>query len=129
MTTKNSISKVGGGIESYLKRVFGLMTGAVGITALTTFIMLATGAWTALIHNAGLSATYYNCVWWTGVITLGPGSCVFHETINRENLIVFIFNLDGCCDYAYDFGIDPDIRYNGIVIGNNHVRMYDFVWI
>ena len=44
-------------------------------------------------------------------------------------LIVFIFNLDGCCDYAYDFGIDPDIRYNGIVIGNNHVRMYDFVWI
>ena len=54
-----SVSKVGGGIESYLKRIFGLMTGAVGITALTTFIMIFTGAFTALITNGGLSITYY----------------------------------------------------------------------
>ncbi len=56
--TKN-VSKIGGGIESYLKRIFGLMTGAVAITALTTFIMLISGGWTALIHNGGLSITYY----------------------------------------------------------------------
>lgn len=59
MVVKKSISKIGGGIESYLKRIFGLMTGAVGVTALTTFIMLISGAWTSLIHNGGLSATYY----------------------------------------------------------------------
>ena len=59
MVAKKSISKIGGGIESYLKRIFGLMTGAVGVTALTTFLMLITGAWTSLIHNGGLSATYY----------------------------------------------------------------------
>ncbi len=59
MITKKSVSNIGGGIESYLKRIFGLMTGAVGITALTTFLMLISGAWTALIHNGGLSATYY----------------------------------------------------------------------
>ena len=56
---KKAVSKIGGGIESYLKRVFGLMTGAVIITALTTFIMLMTGAFTALISNGGLSVTYY----------------------------------------------------------------------
>ena len=55
-----SVSRVGGGIESYLKRIFGLMTGAVGITALTTFIMIITGAFTSLITSSGgLSATYY----------------------------------------------------------------------
>ena len=59
MVVKKSISKIGGGIESYLKRIFGLMTGAVGVTALTTFLMLITGACTSLIHNGGLSATYY----------------------------------------------------------------------
>lgn len=59
MVAKKSVSKIGGGIESYFKRIFGLMTGAVGLTALTTFIMLISGAWTALIHNGGLSATYY----------------------------------------------------------------------
>ena len=59
MATKTSVSKKIGGIELYLKRVFGLMSGAVGITALTTFVMLISGAWTGLIHNGGLSAAYY----------------------------------------------------------------------
>lgn len=59
MITKRTVSNIGGGIESYLKRIFGLMTGAVAVTALTTFLMLISGAWTALIHNGGLSATYY----------------------------------------------------------------------
>lgn len=56
---KKSVAKIGAGIESYLRRIFGLMTGAVAITALTTFVMLFTGAFTALIHNGGLSAAYY----------------------------------------------------------------------
>lgn len=58
MVAKKSVSKIGG-IELYLKRIFGLMTGAVGITALTTFVMMISGAWAGLIHNGGLSAAYY----------------------------------------------------------------------
>lgn len=58
MVAKKSISKISG-IELYLKRIFGLMAGSVGITALTTFIMLKSGAWLGLIHNGGLSAAYY----------------------------------------------------------------------
>ena len=41
MAVKNSVSKAIGGMELYLKKIFGLMTGAVGITALTTFISRA----------------------------------------------------------------------------------------
>ncbi|MCQ2568315.1 MAG: Bax inhibitor-1/YccA family protein [Alphaproteobacteria bacterium] len=58
--TKAVSRKIGGGIESYLRRIFGLMTGAVLVTALTTFIMLITGAFTTLINGSGgLSVTYY----------------------------------------------------------------------
>lgn len=58
--TKAVSRKIGGGIESYLRRIFGLMTGAVLVTALTTFIMLITGAFTTLITGSGgLSVTYY----------------------------------------------------------------------
>ena len=62
MVTKKSVSKISeksGGIESYFKRIFGLMAGAVGVTALTTFLMLVSGAWFGLIRDGGLSATYY----------------------------------------------------------------------
>ena len=62
MVAKKSVSKItakSGGIESYFKRIFGLMAGAVGVTALTTFIMLISGAWLGLVHEGGLSAAYY----------------------------------------------------------------------
>lgn len=52
-------NKTPNGIEGYFKRIFGLMTGAVAITALTTFITLVSGLWTTLITHTGLSATYY----------------------------------------------------------------------
>ena len=62
MNTKQQISTTSkkiGGIELYFKRIFGLMTGAVAITALTTFLMLVSGAWVGLIKSGGLSAAYY----------------------------------------------------------------------
>jgi hypothetical protein len=59
VTKKSVLAQKAGGIENYFKRIFGLMTGAVGITALTAFIMVVSGGWTSLIHNGGLSATYY----------------------------------------------------------------------
>jgi FtsH-binding integral membrane protein len=60
MIQNNSINtKKSGGIEAYFKRIFGLMTAAVGLTALTTFVMLISGMWTGLIHNGGLSGAYY----------------------------------------------------------------------
>ena len=93
MTTKNSISKVGGGIESYLKRVFGLMTGAVGITALTTFIMLATGAWTALIHNAGLSATYYIIVFGGLGLSLWAQVRAFSMKPSTAKILLFLYSI------------------------------------
>ena len=48
-----------GGIELYLKRIFALMFGAVAVTALASYITMATPLWTMLLTQTGLSALYY----------------------------------------------------------------------
>ena len=47
------------GMSLYLKRVFALMFGAVGLTAIASFLTLATPLWTTLFTATGLSAFYY----------------------------------------------------------------------
>lgn len=51
--------KSGGGIDSYLKRIFALMFGAIGVTALASFVTMATPLWSLLFTENGLSAFYY----------------------------------------------------------------------
>jgi len=49
-----------GGIESYLRRIFGLMFGAVGVTALAALATMTIPAlWGALFTATGLSPLYY----------------------------------------------------------------------
>ena len=48
-----------GGLELYLKRIFALMFAAVGVTALASFITMATPLWSLLFTATGLSAFYY----------------------------------------------------------------------
>lgn len=61
--TKTAKSAVGasrsGGIELYLKRIFALMFGAVGVTALASFVTMATPLWGVLFSGTGFSALYY----------------------------------------------------------------------
>ncbi len=50
----------GGGIEVYLKRIFALMFGAVGVTAIAAYVTMAVPAlWGALFTATGLSPLYY----------------------------------------------------------------------
>ena len=57
--TEPKMAKSGGGIELYLRRIFALMFGAVGITALASFITMVTPLWSTLFTPTGLSAFYY----------------------------------------------------------------------
>ena len=93
MIAKKSVSNVKGGIESYLKKIFGLMTGAVGITALTTFIMLITGAFTALIHNGGLSITYYIIVFGGLALSLWAQARAFSIKPSTAKLLLFLYSI------------------------------------
>lgn len=87
------VSKVGGGIESYLKKIFGLMTGAVAITALTTFIVLITGAWAALIHNGGLSLTYYIIAFGGLGLSLWAQMRAFSMKPSTAKIMLFLYSI------------------------------------
>ncbi len=52
-------SKHSDGMSLYLKRVFALMFGAVGLTAIASFATMATPLWSLLFTSTGLSAFYY----------------------------------------------------------------------
>ena len=52
-------AKRGGGIELYVKRIFALMFGAVGVTALAAFATMATPLWGMLFTETGMSVLFY----------------------------------------------------------------------
>nr|MBQ0090942.1 Bax inhibitor-1/YccA family protein [Candidatus Enterousia merdequi] len=93
MVTKKSVSKIGGGIELYLKKIFGLMTGAVGITALTTFVMMISGGWSALIHNSGLSAAYYIIAFGGLGLSLWAQFRAFSMKPSTAKLLLFLYSV------------------------------------
>lgn len=49
----------GGGIEAYLKKIFALMFGAVAVTAVASYVTMATPLFGLLFTNTGFSALYY----------------------------------------------------------------------
>lgn len=59
MSTTTKTLRAADGMSLYLKRVFALMFGAVGLTAIASFLTLATPLWTTLFTATGLSAFYY----------------------------------------------------------------------
>lgn len=58
---RNINSHNGGGIDLYLKRIFALMFGAVGLTAVAAYMTIWGGGLQYLInfHTGGMSALYY----------------------------------------------------------------------
>lgn len=93
MVAKKSVSKTVGGIELYLRKIFGLMTGAVGVTALTTFIMIVSGAWTALISKGGLSVTYYIIAFGGLGLSLWAQARAFYMKPATAKILLFLYSI------------------------------------
>ena len=86
--------KIGGGIESYLRRIFGLMTGAVGVTALTTYLMIYTHAFTSLINgNGGLSVTYYLIAFGGLGLSLWAQVRAFSMKPSTAKILLFLYSV------------------------------------
>ena len=118
MVAKKSISKIGGGIESYLRRIFGLMTGAVGVTALTTFIMSISGAWTALIHNGGLSATYYIIAFGGLGLSLWAQARAFSMKPSTAKWLLFLYSI------LMGIALTPMILVSSLYLAANVARLF-----
>lgn len=66
------------GIDGYFKRIFALMFGAVALTAVSSFLMLATGAVAHLFTSTGMSATYYVLLFGGLALSIWAQVRVFH---------------------------------------------------
>ena len=95
MVAKKSIVKAQkvGGIELYIKRIFGYMTAAVGLTALITYIMIASGGVINLFHNGGLSATYYILAFGGLGLSLWAQARAFSMKPSTGLILLFIYSI------------------------------------
>jgi len=59
MIRKNVPDKTAGGIDLYLKKIFTLMFGAVGVTAITAFITIYLGGIRLLVGPGGMTPFFY----------------------------------------------------------------------
>ncbi len=68
------------GIEGYLKRIFALMFGAVALTGIAAYIMMASGAFIHLFKPdfSGFSATYYILLFGGLALSIWAQVRVFH---------------------------------------------------
>ena len=91
MIAKKSVSTKIGGIELYLKRIFGLMAGAVGITALTTYIMKVSGLFVGLFTQTGLSAGYYVIAVGALILSIWAQARAFSMKASTAKLLLFLY--------------------------------------
>lgn len=95
VATKSIAKKVNkiGGIELYFKRIFGLMAGAVGLTALTTFAMIATGSVMNLISQGGLSVAYYIIAFGALGLSLWAQARAFSMKASTATILLFLYSI------------------------------------
>ena len=87
------LKNVNDGMALYLKRVFALMFGAVGITALTSFLTMATPLWTLLFSHNGLSAFYYILLFGGLIVSIWAQVRAFHLKPMVGGLLLALYSI------------------------------------
>lgn len=91
MTTNKKSVTTTDGMSMYLKRVFALMCGAVGITAITSFITMATPLWSLLFTSTGLSAFYYILLFGGLAVSLWAQVRAFHMKPSTAGIFLALY--------------------------------------
>ena len=81
------------GIESYFRRIFGLMAGAVGLTAVTTILMILSGLWTGLFNGHNLSAAYYIIAFGGLAVSIWAQARVFSMKPSSAAWLLFLYSV------------------------------------
>jgi hypothetical protein len=89
--TTNKISKRADGMSLYLKRVFTLMCGAVGLTAVASFLTMATPLWTVLFTSTGLSAFYYILLFGGLALSIWAQVRAFHMKPTMASVLLALY--------------------------------------
>lgn len=84
-------SRVADGMGLYLKRIFALMFGAVGVTALAAFVTMATPLWGMLFTETGMSAFYYVLMFGGLGLSIWAQARAFSMSPARAATLLFIY--------------------------------------
>ena len=84
-----------GGMELYLKRVFALMFGAVGVTAIASFLTLTTPAlfWALFTTGGGLSGLYYILLFGGLALSIWAQARAFHMKPLTGGLLLALYSI------------------------------------
>ena len=87
------VSNKSDGMTLYLKRVFALMFGAVGLTAVASFITMATPLWSILFTSTGLSAFYYILLFGGLALSIWAQVRAFHLKPATGGLLLALYSV------------------------------------
>ena len=81
------------GMSLYLKRVFALMFGAVGLTAITSFLTMTTPLWYTLVTSTGMSAFYYILLFGGLALSIWAQVRAFHLKPITGGLLLALYSI------------------------------------
>ena len=89
---KNSgIAEKNGGIDVYLKNIFTLMFGAVGVTAIITFITIYLGGIRLLVSTGGMTPFFYIMVFGGLALSIWAQARAFSLRPTAAAILLFIY--------------------------------------
>ena len=91
--TKSKIAKRADGMSLYLKRVFALMFGAVGVTAIASYITLTSNAlfWALFSTNGGMTGLYYILLFGGLALSIWAQARAFHMKPLTAGLLLALY--------------------------------------
>ena len=103
MVTKKSVATASAktGMDLYLKRVFALMFGAVGITALVTWFTIFGGGINLLVNPGGMSALYYIVIFGAFGLSIWAQARAFHIKPSTAAILLAVYSA------LIGFGLTP----------------------
>lgn len=94
MTTKKSVAKSNtGGIDLYLRKIFALMFGAVGVTAITAFITVYLGGIHLLVGAGGMTPFFYIVVFGGLALAIWAQARAFSMRPMAAAMMLFLYSV------------------------------------
>jgi len=91
MPRKNIPIKNTGGIDLYLKKIFALMFGAVGVTAITAFITIYLGGIRWLVSTGGMTPFFYIVIFGGLALSIWAQARAFSMRPTLAAVLLFIY--------------------------------------
>ncbi len=120
MTIKKNLSRsTSGGIDGYLRKIFALMFGAVGLSAITAYLTIYGGGIRLLVNQGGMSALFYIVIFGGLALSIWAQARAFSMKPSTAALLLALYAV------LMGFGMTPLIW--GVLAVNPASILYAFI--